>query len=80
MTIINTTLFINGKNVQIRGIIVMEFFTEGTVFNSECRSMRISVFDLMLIEELFDRYFRPVEFGLIDEKFVFEKEDRLIFG
>lgn len=58
----------------------MGLFTEGTILNSESRSMRIRVFDLMLIEKLFDGNFRSVEFGLVDEKFILKKDDRLSFG
>lgn len=67
MTVKNTTLFIGYQNVHIRGIIIVWLFTEGTVFNSDGRSMGISVFDLMLIEKLLDGNFRSVEFGLVDK-------------
>ena len=80
MTVKNTALFISYQNVHIRGIIIVWLFTKGTVFNSDGRSMGISVFDLMLIKKLLDGNFRSVEFGLVDKQFIFEKNDRLIFG
>lgn len=78
MTIKNTALFISNENIHVRGVIIVWLFTKRTVLNSNGRSMRISVFDLMLIEKLLDRNFGSVEFGLVDEQFVFEENDRLI--
>lgn len=80
MTIKNTALFISNEDIHVRGVIIVWLFTKGTVLDSDGRSMRISVFNLMLIEKLLDGNFGSVEFGLVDEQFVFEENDRLILG
>jgi len=51
---------------------MVSFLAKWAIFNTKCRSMRIKVFNLMLIEELLNGNFGPIKFGLIDKELIID--------